>query len=205
MINRNKLQQALDKLDLRTDAAMHDSWERYLAMLAKWNRTYNLTALSHPDDMLVRHLLDSLAVAPFVHGQRIADVGSGAGLPGLPLAILYPHKEFVLIDSSLKKTHFLGYVTRHLSLKHVQVCHTRVEHYHPQPACDQVLSRAFSSLASFHSSSRHLCTPDHGELLALKGAFPETELESAGISHYHYHPLTVPFLQARRCLLRLPA
>lgn len=125
----------------------------YLALLIKWNKAYNLTAVRDPDEMVSRHLLDSLSVMSFIHNdtQRWLDVGSGGGMPGIPLAILHPHKQVTLLDSNGKKTRFLTQVKMELKLDNLQVIHSRVEEFQPaQPFCG-IISRAFSSI---HQSLR---------------------------------------------------
>jgi 16S rRNA (guanine527-N7)-methyltransferase len=148
----------------------------YLELLIKWNKTYNLTAVRNPAAMVTRHLLDSLAVLPYLPYGRILDVGSGAGLPGIPLAITNPHQDFFLIDSQLKKTRFLRQVCHCLNLRNVHVVHHRVEHFKYPSKFTGIVCRAFSSLADFVSKSRHLCHPQ-GQFLALKGHYPVAELE----------------------------
>jgi len=147
----------------------------YVALLEKWNRTYNLTAVRDPQDMVTRHLLDSLAIAPYLSGQRVLDIGSGPGLPGIPLAIARPDLSFTLLDANAKKTRFMTQVVGELALNNVEVVQNRVENYRPVQKFDTLVSRAFASIADMLNGAQHLCAP-HGRYLAMKGAYPEAEL-----------------------------
>lgn len=174
----------------------------YLALLERWNRTYNLTAVKNPVDMVIRHLLDSLSVTPFIPGGRLLDAGTGAGLPGIPLAIVLPGLEVTLLDSSGKKVRFLGHVRRQLGLENIYPVQQRLEAFTPAMAFDAVISRAFSSLAAFARAARHLAqTPL--TLLAMKGRFPEDELlELPGWARVKsIEKLEVPGLQQERHLV----
>lgn len=174
----------------------------YLALLAKWNRAYNLTAVREPADMVRKHLLDSLAIAPLVTGQRLIDVGTGGGLPGVPLSIVYPEREFHLLDSNSKKTRFLFQVKTALGLDNMTVHHARVEAYRPEALFDTVLSRAFASLQDMVNGCRHLLASD-GHFLAMKGVYPEAEMaELAGVCDIlAVTPLEVPGLAEQRHLV----
>lgn len=174
----------------------------YLTLLAKWNKVYNLTAVRDVERMLPQHLLDSLAVLPYIHGNNILDVGSGAGLPGIPLAIALPEKRFTLLDSNHKKTSFLQQACIELNLVNVSVICGRVESCQIQKPFDVIISRAFSDLAAFAKLAGHLCAPD-GEMLAMKGVFPEEEaaLLPVNITVEKIIRLTVPALEAERHLV----
>ena len=156
------------------DAAV-DQLLQYLALLVKWNRAYNLTAVRDPAAMISRHLLDSLAVMPYVHGEYCADVGTGAGLPGIPLAIAFPHKQFVLIDSNGKKIRFVAQAIAELGLRNVSAIQCRVESWQPPQPYDVVLSRAFATLADMAQACAHLLSAQ-GVMLAMKGIYPQQEL-----------------------------
>jgi 16S rRNA (guanine527-N7)-methyltransferase len=147
----------------------------YIKLIVKWNRVYNLTAVRDPQRMLDRHILDSLSVLPYLLSSRIIDIGAGAGLPGIPLAIACPDNTFVLLDSNRKKTRFMQQAKIELALDNVEVVCDRVENYHPAERFDTVISRAFSSLLNMVNWSAHLCAPN-GILLAMKGHYPEEEL-----------------------------
>jgi 16S rRNA (guanine527-N7)-methyltransferase len=176
----------------------------YLDLLAKWNRAYNLTAIRDPAQMIPRHLLDSLVVGPLLHGHRLLDVGTGAGLPGVPLAILFPERQFHLLDSNGKKTRFLFQVKTALGLDNMTVHHTRVESFEPDQLFDAVLSRAFASLQDMVTGCRHLLA-EGGRFLAMKGARPEEELAAvAGLCQVvSIHRLQVPGLDEQRHLVEL--
>ncbi len=175
----------------------------YIALLTKWNQAYNLTAVRDPDEMVTRHLLDSLAVAPHLTGQRIIDVGTGAGLPGIPLAILFPERHFVLLDSNGKKTRFLVQAKASLGLDNVTVVHSRVEEYRPEEPFDTVIARAFAALTDILSLCRHLIA-NEGAVLAMKGDAAEAELLPAGFRLTGVVALTVPGLaHEKRHLIRV--
>jgi 16S rRNA (guanine527-N7)-methyltransferase len=178
----------------------------YLALLIKWNKAYNLTAVRDPDEMVSRHLLDSLSVQPFVFaaGDNWLDVGSGGGMPGIPLAILFPERRFTLLDSNGKKTRFLTQVKLELKLANLEVIHSRVEAFKPPQAFSGVVSRAFSSLEDFANWTRHL-GDDQSQWLAMKGVHPDDELQAlpADFRLAATHVLKVPGCQGQRHLLIL--
>ena len=178
----------------------------YLALLIKWNKAYNLTAVRDPDEMVSRHLLDSLSVVSFVaeSGQTWLDVGSGGGMPGVPLAIMFPDRSFTLLDSNGKKTRFLTQVKLELKLANLEVVHSRVEQFQPAEAFDGITSRAFSSLEDFASWTRHLGNPQT-RWLAMKGVQPDDELQRppADFRLDACHVLKVPGCQGQRHLLIL--
>lgn len=151
----------------------------YVGLLAKWNRVYNLTAVRDPEEMVTRHLLDSLVVLPYLRGERVLDVGTGAGLPGIPLAIMSPEREFVLLDSNSKKTRFVQQVITELGLVNAQVVHARVEQYRPERPFDVVISRAFATVADMLAGAGRHCAAG-GAILAMKGADPAAELQDVG-------------------------
>ncbi|MDT3707209.1 MAG: 16S rRNA (guanine(527)-N(7))-methyltransferase RsmG [Thiobacillus sp.] len=176
----------------------------YLALLEKWNRVYNLTAVRNAERMVSHHLLDSLAAVPFFRGESALDVGSGGGLPGIPLAISRPDLQVTLIDSIVKKTAFLLQVKAELGLANLNVVTGRVEDYRPETGFDVITSRAFSDLKEFVSLTRHLLKPT-GRWLAMKGLLPHEEIASlpdwARVSAHH--ALAVPGLEAARHLIVL--
>ena len=149
---------------------------QYLALMSKWNKTYNLTAIKDPADMVLLHIADSLSINPYLSGKKIIDIGTGAGLPGIPLAIINPDKKFTLLDSNSKKTRFLIQVVSELKLSNVEIVHARVEDYKPAGCFDAVLSRAFSSLLKMVETTSHLCC-NNGQLLAMKGIEPLQEIK----------------------------
>ena len=176
----------------------------YLELLLKWNKAYNLTAVRDPAQMVTRHLLDSLAIAPHLRGQDIIDVGTGAGLPGIPLAILFPDRRISLLDSNGKKTRFLFQVKTALCLDNMLVHHARVESFRPPALYDAVLSRAFASLADMVAGCKHLLVPT-GSFLAMKGAYPADEVMALDPAYAvkAVHALDVPGLGEQRHLVEL--
>ena len=178
----------------------------YLALLNKWNKAYNLTAVRDPAEMVSRHLLDSLSVVPQVEtgGDRWLDVGSGGGMPGIPLAILFPERNFTLLDSNGKKTRFLTQVKLELKLANVEVIHSRVEAFKPQQPFTDITSRAFSALEDFANWTRHL-SDDTTRWLAMKGVQPDDELQRLPDDFRldACHVLKVPGCQGQRHLLIL--
>jgi 16S rRNA (guanine527-N7)-methyltransferase len=176
----------------------------YLALLHKWNRVYNLTAVRDAERMVTHHLLDSLVAVPYFQGERVLDVGSGGGLPGIPLAIARPELQVTLIDSIAKKTAFLLQAKAELGLKNLQVVTGRVEEFRTETGFDVVTSRAFSDLKEFVTLTRHLLTPT-GRWLAMKGLYPNEEIAGMppGVRVSADHTLVVPGLEASRHLIIL--
>jgi len=184
-----------------------DKMFEYICQLKKWNKIYNLTAITNEKDMVVKHLLDSLSISRYINGLQVLDVGSGAGLPGIPLAITNPDVHFTLIDSSGKKVSFLKHIIIQLDLINVTVENHRIERWQPKIKFDEITVRAFSSLAKIVSMTSHLIKQD-GKWLAMKGAFPQEEIKElthmhGNINHYENIPLNVPGCTAKRCLVIL--
>lgn len=148
----------------------------YLHLLGKWNSVYNLTAITKPREMVIRHIVDSLSIVQYLQGSRIIDVGTGAGLPGIPLAVIKPDKYFELLDSKGKKTRFLVQVVAALGLNNVEVVNQRAERYVPSKCFDTVITRAFSSIHDMLRLTEHLACKE-GVFLAMKGKQPTEELE----------------------------
>jgi 16S rRNA (guanine527-N7)-methyltransferase len=184
--------------------AQHEKLLGYLALLIKWNKAYNLTAVRDPDEMVSRHLLDSLSVVPFVQGERQLDVGSGGGMPGIPLAILFPDMKVTCLDSNGKKTRFLTQVKLELKLDNLEVIHSRAEAFKPQVPFTGIISRAFSSLEDFTQWTRHMGDKET-RWLAMKGLHPADELVALP-ADFHLESaqaLAVPGCQGQRHLLIL--
>lgn len=181
-------------------AEMQEKCIAYMALMLKWNKVYNLTAVRDPEEMLVLHLLDSLSILPFVQPGNVLDVGSGGGLPGLVIAITRPEVEVTTIDTVQKKTIFMRQVKAELGLLNAQVVHGRVEAYVPPARFSQVISRAFSDIALFKQLTTHLIAPQ-GRWLAMKGLLPSDELEQAKVVPKEVIRLHVPYLQAERHLI----
>lgn len=200
-----QLTRGVAALQLALTAAQCTKLLAYLQLLIKWNQVYNLTAIRNPCDMITRHLLDSLAVIPFIKGPRVLDVGTGAGLPGIPLAIALPELEFVLLDSVAKKTRFVVQATSELSLSNVVVKTQRVEKYQSLGLFDTVISRAFSSIAEFITVAGPMCRRNGGVLLAMKGRYPQDELSALppGYLLKEVTRLTVPDLDEERHVVQL--
>ena len=198
------LQAGCEELHLSLRRQQLDRLLAYLQLLIKWNRAYNLTAVREPGQMIPRHLLDSLVIHPYVRGRRLIDVGTGAGLPGVPLAILYPGREFHLLDSNGKKARFLFQVKTALGLDNMTVHQARVESFEAGEPFDAVLSRAFASLQDMVAGCCHLLAPK-GRFLALKGAYPGPELKAVAgqCDIAAVHPLRVPGLAEQRHLVEM--
>lgn len=185
-------------------AGASDPLARYVELLSHWNQAFNLTAVREPAEMVTRHILDSAVLAPFIAAGPVADVGTGAGLPGIVLAVLLPDVSFTLLDSNGKKARFCRQAVTDLGLGNVAVTQARVEGYRPTERFVTVVSRAFASLADFASTTRHLVI-EGGAFLAMKGAYPHDELKAlpAGVHVRGVHPLEVPGLEAERHVVEM--
>lgn len=200
MTEAERLSVGIAELGLDVALEVQQQLLRYLVLLQKWNKVYNLTAVRNPHDMVVLHLLDSLSVLPYVREGRLLDVGSGAGLPGIVLAIVRPSLQVTTIDTVQKKTIFMRQVKGELGLKNLEVVHARVENYKPELAFEQVISRAFSEIGLLVRLTQHLIAPS-GRWLAMKGLVPKQEMEAVNIVAESIITLHVPFLGADRHLL----
>lgn len=197
---RQRLRSGLTVLKLELDDSIIERLLDYVDLLLRWNAAYNLTAVRDPGEMITRHLLDSLVVLPFVSGNSLADLGTGAGLPGIPLALALPGLEVHLVDSNGKKARFLREAVRHLRLERVRVAESRVELVEGE--FDSITARAFATLADMLGWAGHLLKPG-GRWLALKGRFPQDELDvlPSGFVVEAVHRLLVPGLDAERHLV----
>jgi 16S rRNA (guanine527-N7)-methyltransferase len=148
---------------------------QYLDLLQTWNHAFNLTSITEPREMVYLHIIDSLLAAPFLHSKRLLDVGSGAGLPGIPLAITHSDQHWVLLDKNGKKTRFITQAIAELELKNVQAVYQRCEDFQPDTGFDSIVSRAFGTIRMFVETTEHLLNPD-GLFIAMKGKYPEEEL-----------------------------
>lgn len=177
---------------------------RFLALLSKWNRAYNLTAVRDPRDMVIRHLLDSLSAVPYIKGPRVLDVGTGAGLPGIPLAIVLPRFQFVLLDSNGKKTRFVAQAIGELGLVNTAVEQGRAEDYRPAARFDTVIARAFAGIGQAVAAVAGLCRPD-GRVLIMKGRYPRRELDALGAGYRvaAVEPVSIPGLDAQRYIVHI--
>jgi len=197
---RKILVSGLEALNLSLSDDKIEQLLDFIKLIEKWNKAYNLTAIRDREAMVRLHLLDSLAIVPFIEGRRVIDIGTGAGLPGIPLAIYFPEIEFVLLDSNAKKTRFVQQAILELKLKNTSVCHSRVEQYHPEKSFDTAITRAFAGLSDIVELTAHLLSKD-GVLLAMKGQAPDVpKLESAKMELY---PVNVPGITAERCLVKI--
>lgn len=190
-----RLDAGLRELGLPVSAAAREQLLVYLEQLHKWNQAYNLSGIKKIQDMLDLHLLDSLALAPFIDAELIADVGTGAGLPGIPLAICFPEKQFRLIDSNSKKTRFIFQTAALLGLHNVEVVHSRAEDYESHPQVAIVTSRAFASLRDFVERCEHLLADSpESKFLAMKGLVPADEIAAlpTRFAVVKIHPLSLP-------------
>lgn len=198
---RAELDAGLQALSL--DAALSAPLLDYLALLARWNQTYNLTAVRDPREMVARHLLDSLAMHPFVDDVgTLADLGTGAGLPGIPLAIARPALQVTLVESNGKKARFMREALRQLGLHNARVVESRIEAFDAPGQFDAITARALATLPLILELGGHLLQP-HGRLLAMKGTYPAEEIAAlpAGWRLDSAHPLAVPGLAAERHLV----
>lgn len=184
------------------DTAAAERLAHYLASLARWNRVYNLTAVRDPAAMVGRHILDSLAIAPWLRGSRILDAGSGAGLPGIPLAITHPALHFDLVDSNGKRTRFMTQMQAELALDNITVHQTRIENHHPARPADCVVARAFAPVERLLALTARLCARD-GRLLVMQGAADEPSNLPIDWRRSGPHRLRIPGLDAERHLLVL--
>lgn len=172
---RQQLSYGTDQMSMTVSDNQLDQLLAYLEILAKWNKAYNLTAIKDQAEMVIRHLLDSLSIAAYIQGTNICDVGSGAGLPGIPLAILLPEKHFTLLDSNGKKTRFMVQAINTLHLDNVSIVQKRAESWKPGNKFDVITTRAFSDLSYMVSMTRHLLK-DSGFWMAMKGTYPQDEI-----------------------------
>lgn len=197
------LKKGINKLGLELNDHQIDQLISYLNLLIKWNKAYNLTAVRDPLEMVNRHLIDSLSIVPYIKGKRIIDVGSGPGLPGIPMAICYPELPVTTLDSNGKKTRFQLQVKTELSLENLTIVNDRVENCEFEPF-DQVISRAFASIEDMIKWTHQLCSKE-GVFLAMKGLYPEDELSALpdGFELKTCHRLQVPETDGERHLLVL--
>lgn len=174
---KSRLNQLITQTELIVSDEQREKLVGYVEMLNKWNKAYNLTSVRDPFDMLVKHILDSIVVSPYLHGQRLIDVGTGPGLPGIPLAIMNPDKEFYLLDSLGKRIRFIKQVLHELDITNVTTVQSRVEEFRPEDKFDTVLSRAFASMTDMVEWCQHLPADGKGRFFALKGLLPEEEIK----------------------------
>lgn len=198
----NKLSVLLKSAGISLSDQQKQQLVGYVEMLHKWNKAYNLTSVRDPEQMLVRHILDSIVVEPHLSGDRFIDVGTGPGLPGIPLAIVRPQSHFTLLDSLGKRVRFLKQVQHELKLENISPVQSRVEDFPAEPPFDGVISRAFASLTDMVTWCHHL-PGQQGRFYALKGVLPEDEIAAlpAGLTVENVLPLSVPQLEGERHLV----
>lgn len=192
-------------LGLSLDVPQQQQMLDFILLLHQWNQLFNLTGVKEPGEMITRHLLDSLTLLPLLQGRRVLDLGTGAGLPGIPLAIASPSHEFTLLDSHQKKQRFVSQVITDLGLPNVRVATIRAEHYRPESPFDTLVVRAFASLSGILSLSRPLLQARTGLLIAMKGRYPKDEIEQVG-KDWRIEgilPVWVPGMEAERHLVLL--
>ena len=195
------LAQGLQTMQCALDGDQQSALLGYISLLEKWNKVYNLTAVRDPAPMVPQHLLDALSIRPYLFGKHILDVGTGAGLPGIPLALAEPEREFVLLDSAMKRTRFVTQAVGELGLKNVEVVQARIEDYQPKALFDTITSRAFTATGDFVAATGHLLV-DGGQLLAMKGKIPEQEINSLPNQwSCEVHKLVVPGVVGNRHVL----
>lgn len=202
MNGRQQLENGLKVLALELPESRIERLLSYVSLLIKWNRTYNLTAIREPGKIVSHHILDSLAVLPHIDSGSMADIGSGAGLPGIPLAIARPEMHAALVESNHKKCAFLRQAVLELWLENVEVVMERAEKWQPPVSFDLVISRAFADLTGFIEAAAHLCG-HNGILMGMKGLYPDEELEQlpSYVRVQKVERLDVPGLRASRHLV----
>jgi 16S rRNA (guanine527-N7)-methyltransferase len=201
---RRQIEDGLAALKMKPDAELARKLADYLGLLERWNEAYNLTAVRRPEEMIPKHVMDSLSILPFIGTGRVLDVGTGAGLPGLVLAAASPGQGFVVLDSAGKKTRFVEHAARRLGLDNVEVVKSRVEEYEDPSGFETIVSRAFSSLRDFVAGAGHLLAA-RGRMVAMKGTMPEDELAGlpAGWKLLGAHRMDIPGLEGARHVIEL--
>lgn len=202
---REKLDHLISQTDLEVSDKQRGQLVGYVELLNKWNKAYNLTSVRDPMDMMVKHILDSIIVSTHLHGKRFIDVGTGPGLPGIPLSIMNPDCEFFLLDSLGKRIRFIKQVVHELGIDNVTPVQSRVEEFQPEEKFDAVLSRAFASMTDMVEWCHHLPKEQSGVFLALKGQHPRDEMDQLPdwCSVTDIKALQVPELDGERHLVTL--
>ena len=200
------LSEGLRELDLAQplDDKQQATLIKYVKLLEKWNKSYNLTAVRKPEQMVTRHLLDSLSISPYLRGNSLLDVGTGAGLPGIPLAIVFPDRQFTLLDSNNKKTRFVVQAVSELELPNVDVVQSRVEEFQPNKVFDSIITRAYATIGDMVRQTTHLLG-EYGQFLAMKGTNPVAEIDELPSNYVikESHVIKVPGLEEQRHLLEI--
>ncbi len=197
----DRLEQGLIQLGLEVPAPIQQKLIDYLQLMLKWNKAYNLTAIRELDSMVIRHLLDSLSILPFIKNGPVLDVGTGPGLPGIPLALCLPDYQFVLLDSNGKKTRFLTQCKIDLKLENIDIIHSRVEDFEAPDGFEIITCRAFAALNTILDRTQHLLTSTT-RVMAMKGKDELPEL-ATGYEQLAQHQLQVPWLDEDRQLIEI--
>ncbi|MEM6998927.1 MAG: 16S rRNA (guanine(527)-N(7))-methyltransferase RsmG [Pseudomonadota bacterium] len=202
---REQLEKGLEALSLEPKPEICNAYLTYIQLLVKWNKTYNLTAIKSQEDMLTRHVFDSLSIHQYIQGEDCLDVGTGAGLPGLILAIAQPDKRWTLLDSNKKKLRFIQHIKAALNINNIEMLHARIEAVENKEF-DSITCRAFTSLQQFYLSCHHLLR-HQGKLLAMKASIEETELIEIKklTSKIKIEEVNVPRESAERCIVVMSA
>ena len=197
----DRLKQGIQKLNLNISAETQDKLMAYLRLMQKWNKAYNLTAIRGLDDMVIKHLLDSLSILPYIDQSPVLDVGTGAGLPGIPLALCLPDHQFVLLDSNGKKTRFLTQVKIELAIENIDIIHSRIEEYQSDNGFEIITCRAFAALNTILDRTQHLVTSTT-RIMAMKGKEAMPDL-AEGYCQQAVYKLQVPWLDEERHLIEI--
>ena len=198
------LKEGIEETSLSISDQQQQQMIEYLKLLTKWNKAFNLTSITDRKEMVIKHLLDSLIALPWIKGTSVLDVGTGAGIPGVPLAIAKPELSFTVLDSNGKKTRFIKQAISELGIQNVQVAQARTENFHPESPFQQIICRAYSSLTKFVEQTGSMMHPSI-ELLAMKGQFPTSEIEELpnSVVVEDQIELSVPYLHEQRHLIIL--
>jgi len=192
----DKLSTGIAELGLSIPQPVQDTMLSFLTFLQKWNKAYNLTAIDDPTTMICAHLLDSLSIAPYLNGEHVLDIGSGAGFPGIPLALTYPDKKFALLDSVGKKTRFLLQAAATFKISNIEVIQTRMEKFNSKRCFDAIICRAVGEMGDIVAKTKQLICPK-GQWLMMKGEYPHKEMQALTNTATAI-ALKVPGLKAQR-------
>ena len=195
------LQSGIQKLNLELSKETLEKLLLYVELLQKWNKVYNLTAIRDSKSIIIRHIFDSLAITPFINGPDVLDFGTGAGLPGIPLALVLPEFNFVLLDAVRKKTTFLNHVILALEMKNVEVINKRIEAFRFDRSFATIVTRATAKVEEIIAKTSHLCA-ESGQILMMKGRDPEEDLRNIK-KPFRLHRITVPYLKEERHIIKL--